>query len=132
MKKIVGSTPKLLAKVFISFDRYQLKIWIESSVFAIQHKENRKRFTEVLPPMTELILLHTVVVLHRTHHITSSPMGNDCSPWSQHNVWRHHNSRCSKADNSELETVTRINSKHRYDASSSYLQVLKRSELKLH
>ena len=39
--------------------------------------------------------------------ITSSPMGNDRSPWSQHNVWRHHNLRCSKADNSELETVTR-------------------------
>ena len=38
---------------------------------------------------------------------TSSPMGNDRSAWSQHNVWRHHNLRCSKADNSELETVTR-------------------------
>ena len=38
---------------------------------------------------------------------TRSPMGNDRSPWSQHNVWRHHNLRCSKADNSELETVTR-------------------------
>ena len=42
-----------------------------------------------------------------TNRKTSSPMGNDCSPWSQHNVWRHHNLRCSKADNSELETVTR-------------------------
>ena len=39
--------------------------------------------------------------------ITSSPMGNDHSPESQHNVWRPHNLRCSKADNSELETVTR-------------------------
>ena len=38
---------------------------------------------------------------------TSSPMGNNRSPWSQHNVWRNHNLRCSKADNSELETVTR-------------------------
>ena len=38
---------------------------------------------------------------------TSSPMGNDRSPWIQHNVWRHHNLQCSKADNSELETVTR-------------------------
>ena len=38
---------------------------------------------------------------------TSSPMGNDRSSWSQHNVWRHHNLRCSKADNSELETVTK-------------------------
>ena len=24
---------------------------------------------------------------------TSSPMGNDHSPWSQHIVWRHHNLR---------------------------------------
>ena len=57
-------------------------------------------------------------------------MGNDRSPWSQHNVWRHHNLRCSKADNSELETVTRNElKKHiRYYASSSYLQVLKRSK----
>ena len=31
----------------------------------------------------------------------------DRSPGSQHNVSRHHNLRCSKADNSELETVTR-------------------------
>ena len=38
---------------------------------------------------------------------TSSPMGNDRSPEGQHNVWRHHNLQCSKADNSELETVTR-------------------------
>ena len=36
---------------------------------AFLHKENRKRFTEVLPPMTELILLHTDVVLHFPHHI---------------------------------------------------------------
>ena len=36
---------------------------------------------------------------------TSSPMGNDRSPESQHNV--DHNLRCSKEDSSELETVTR-------------------------
>ena len=38
---------------------------------------------------------------------TSSPMGNDRSPGSQHNVWLYHNLWCSKAGNSELETVTR-------------------------
>ena len=27
-------------------------------------------------------------------------MGNDRSQWSQHNVWRHHNLRCSRAVNS--------------------------------
>ena len=56
-------------------------------------------------------------------------MGNDRSPWSQHNVWRHHNLGCSKAGNSELETVIRNKFKHsRFYASSNYLQVLKRSE----
>ena len=63
---------------------------------------------------------------------TSSPMGNGRSPWSQHNVWRHYNLRCSKSGNSELETVTSNQFKNiRYYASSSYLQILKRSELKL-
>ena len=38
---------------------------------------------------------------------TSSPMGNNRSPGSQHNVWRHHNLRWSKEGYSELETVTR-------------------------
>ena len=37
---------------------------------------------------------------------TSSSMGNDRSPGNQHNVWRYHNLGCSKAGNSELETVT--------------------------
>ena len=41
---------------------------------------------------------------------TSSPMGNDSSFGSQHNDWRHHYLRCSKAGNSELETVIRNNS----------------------
>ena len=38
---------------------------------------------------------------------TSRPLGNDRSPESQPNVWRHHNLRFSEAGNSELETVTR-------------------------
>ena len=60
---------------------------------------------------------------------TSSTMGNDRSPGSQHNVWRHHDLECSKAGNSELETVVRNKFKHsRYYASSGYLQVLERSE----
>ena len=39
MKKIVGSALKLPSKVFFSLDKYQLKIWIENSVFVIQHIE---------------------------------------------------------------------------------------------
>ena len=36
-------------------------------------------------------------------------MGNDCSPESEHNDWRYHYLRCSKAGNSELETGDRMN-----------------------
>ena len=45
--------------------------FVLKSVFAIQHIENTKCFTEVPPPssVTKLILLHAVVVLHFTHHI---------------------------------------------------------------
>ena len=50
MKKIVGSTLDLPTKAVFSLDKYQLKIWVENSVFAIQHIENRKRVSEVLPP----------------------------------------------------------------------------------
>ena len=57
-------------------------------------------------------------------------MGNDRSPESQHNVWRHHIQECSKAGNSELETVLKPKFKHKNYVSSAYLQVLKRSELK--
>ena len=39
------------------------------TVFAIQHIGDRKCFTEVISPVTKLILLHTVVVLHFTHHL---------------------------------------------------------------
>ena len=53
-------------------------------------------------------------------------MGKDRSPGSQHNVQRHHNLECSKAGNSEHETVIRNKFKHSiYYASSDYLQVLK-------
>ena len=51
-------------------------------------------------------------------------MGNNRSPESQHNVWRHHILQCSKAGESGL--ISNI----RYYASSAYLQVLNESELK--
>ena len=56
-------------------------------------------------PRDDVVDYHPI--RERNIYITSSPMGNDRSPLSQHNIWRHHNLRCSKADNSELETVTR-------------------------
>ena len=50
IKRNVGSTLELSEKVFFSLDKYQVKYRVETSVFAIQHIENRKSFTEVLPP----------------------------------------------------------------------------------
>ena len=78
MKKIVGSTLDLSTKAVFSLDKYQLKNMGWKLCFAIQHIENRKRFTEVLhpppppPPRDQLILLQTVVVLHFTHHIKTA------------------------------------------------------------
>ena len=82
MKKIVILTLELCAQVFFALDQYLLKIWVENTVFAIQHIGNRKKFywSAFPPPVTKLILLHTVVVLHLTHHIKMAWLvtgGND-------------------------------------------------------
>ena len=77
LKKDSRFSPRIIRKSALknfSFDKYQLKNRVENSVSAIQHIGNRKSNTEVLPPphthlVTKLILLHTVVVLHYTHHI---------------------------------------------------------------
>ena len=71
MKKIVILYLELYAQVFFRIGPVPIKkIWVENTIFVIQHIGNRKSFTEVLsPPVTKLILLHTVVVLHLTHHI---------------------------------------------------------------
>ena len=51
MKKIVILTLELYEHVFFALDQYLLKkIWVENTVFAIQHIGNRKSFTEVLSP----------------------------------------------------------------------------------
>ena len=50
MKKIVGSSLDLSTKEVSHWTSTNYKIWVENSVFAIQHIENRKRFTEVLSP----------------------------------------------------------------------------------
>ena len=50
MKKIVGSTLDLSTKAVFHWTSTIWKIWVENSVFAIQHIENRKSFTEVPPP----------------------------------------------------------------------------------
>ena len=55
----------------------------------------------------EILWLSLLPARIKKNKSTSSPLGKDRSPESQHNVWRHHNLRCSEAGNSELETVTR-------------------------
>ena len=70
MEKIVGSTLELSAKVFFSLDKYQLKIWVENTGFAIQYIGNNKSFTKVPPPPPDQpIPFTTVAVLHFTHNI---------------------------------------------------------------
>ena len=42
----------------------------------------------------EMLWLSLLPARIKKNKSTSSPMGNDRSPWSQHNVCRHHNLRC--------------------------------------
>ena len=53
MKKIVGSTLTYPQKPFSHWTSTNWKIWAENSVFAIQHIENKKSFTEVLSPLDQ-------------------------------------------------------------------------------
>ena len=50
MKEKVGSTLDLSTKACFHRKSTNWKIWVENSVFAFQHIEKRKSFTEVLPP----------------------------------------------------------------------------------
>ena len=52
MEKIVGSALRLPAKCFSHLTSTNFEIWVENSVFAIQHIENGRRVFEVLPPRT--------------------------------------------------------------------------------
>ena len=58
---------------------------------------------------------------------TSSPMGNDRSTESQHNVWRHHILQCLNLP-LNLKQPPGLNSNTRYNASTVYLQVLNKSD----
>ena len=63
VEKVLGSPLELSAKILFTFNK-----WVENSVSAIQHIENRKRLWGA-SPLIKLILLHTVEILHYTHHI---------------------------------------------------------------
>ena len=69
MKNIVILTLELYAQSFFALDKYLFKILVANTDFAIQHKGNRKTVYLSAPPVTKLILLHTVVGLQLTHHI---------------------------------------------------------------
>ena len=58
MEKIMSSPQNYHAKRFFSVDKYQLKIWVENLEI------EKKVFCSAFHPLTKLILLHTVVVLH--------------------------------------------------------------------
>ena len=89
---VASQTTELTAQTLVLFGVY-FKVWISVS--------------DILRPGAELCEQVDCHIMCATTNKTSSPMDNDRSPWSQHNVWRHHNLRCPKADNSEHETVTR-------------------------
>ena len=59
---------RIIRKSVFSLDKYQLKIWVENTGFAIQYIGNRKSFTKVLPH-DQTIPFATVAVLHFTHNI---------------------------------------------------------------
>ena len=59
-------------------------------------------------------------------HKTSSPMGNDRSPESKHNMFYN----VQRQVTLDLKQRSGLISNNRYYACSAYLQVLKRSELK--
>ena len=72
--KLIDSAFELSTKVFFSFEKYRLKLWVESFEnygFAIQSIGNRKKkfYWSAFPTVTKLIPLHTVVVLHSAHQI---------------------------------------------------------------
>ena len=73
MKKIVDSTLDISTKAIFSLDKYQMKNMGWKLRFSYSTFRKKKKFYwGAFPPVTKLILLHTVVVLHFTHHIKTA------------------------------------------------------------
>ena len=51
MEKSVGSALELSTKGYSHMTNIDKNIWVENSVFAIQHGGNRKKFFEMLSPL---------------------------------------------------------------------------------
>ena len=69
MEKVVRSALQLSAKKNFHIGQVLIKKYGLKTVSAVQLIENRKFYGCVFPLYIKLILLHTVVVLHYTHHI---------------------------------------------------------------
>ena len=90
-KNDLGSTLELSAKVFSQWTSTSYKIWVENSVFAIQHIENWKVLPKYFPtPVSKLILLHTVVVLNFTHQLKRHdwPRGGGAVKMPKNNLFK--------------------------------------------
>ena len=73
MKKIVGSILDLSTKAVFSLDKYLLKNTGWKLCFCYStYRKKKKFYWSASPPVTKLILLHTIVVLHFTHHIKTA------------------------------------------------------------
>ena len=66
METIEGSALELLAK---GIGYVPIKIWFDNCFCKTTYWKKKTFFLSAFPPVTKLILLHTVVVLHYTHNI---------------------------------------------------------------
>ena len=57
MENVVGPALELSSKELFTLDKYWLKMRVENSVSAIQHKGNRKKFIEILSPIQKQIVI---------------------------------------------------------------------------
>ena len=71
LKDIVDSALELSAKLLFPLDKYQLKNWVENSVFAFQHIGLKKVLLKWFPQMTKLALLHIAVQAHYKSYFTT-------------------------------------------------------------
>ena len=85
----------------VSSWRIQL-FFTANSLFWGLNKYQNKLFAFRNTPLCYLWHLRYISNYTLRNHLKSSQMGNDRSPWSQHNVWRHHNRILLRSNPSEI------------------------------
>ena len=71
--------PRFIRKnVFSHLANTNLEIWVENSVSAIQHIENRKRLTELLPHSQINPFAYSLIFIYITHFIKMARLGGRC------------------------------------------------------